>query len=609
MGILDRNKNKLVVDMTSMNFDELKQSIIDFIKGRDDTFTDYDFVGSALNAIIDQCAYVGQFDATTANFLGNEMFLDSSILRSSVVSHAKELGYTPRSKTSARARVSVTVSEVQGNPATILLPAGTVFQSENDYGSHTFITINDYNLLPKDDDATTYSATGIELYQGTYKSWYFQIQDYETDRYIIPSANIDTSTLLVKVLPNLQSNSFDVYNKSDTIIDIDEKSNVFYVKEVENGYPEIYFGGGIIGKRPDVGCFIKCDYIETSGLTGNGCKNFTIKTAIDGYTMVTVETENSSTGGANAESIESIKMNAPMFFNAKNRAIVPDDYIILLKREFPNIADFNAWGGQDNEPKYYGFVMISAVDVDAFGTGRLLSADEQESILNSNVFRKNVFLVEPKFVTPEYTYLDLNITIRADLKNSLISASDIHAETSAFCSLCNTELNKFNSEFIYSDFVSGIRDIDGCIGSVIAEVIMKKDFEMLDTGQTIDFDNEILPGSIELQQSFTLNPDKLDKMTERIKTLDTSNDYRIYDDRNGNVLLSYVNPTTAETVKTNIRCGTVDYNTGKIKLDFISMTNPLNRIICESGSPDIAGRKNKILSLDMQKIKINIISK
>lgn len=138
---------------------------------------------------------------------------------------------------------------------------------------------------------------------------------------------------------------------------------------------------------------------------------------------------------------------------------------------------------------------------------------------------------------------------------------------------------------------------------------MKKDFEMLDTGQTIDFDNEILPGSIELQQSFTLNPDKLDKMTERAMTLNTSNDYRIYDDRNGNVLLSYINPTTAETVKTNIRCGTVDYNTGKIKLDFISMTNPSNRVICESGSPDITGRKNKILSLDMQKIKINILSK
>lgn len=606
MSIGDGNKNKLVVDMTGLNFDEIKENIIKAQKAKT-SFTDYDFQGSGLNAIIDLLAYATQYSATMANFLGNEMFLDSAILRSSVVSRAKELGYVPTSKTAARATVKISVSGVQNNPSALLLPAGTIFTSQNDYGSFSFVTINDYNLTQNSENEELYECDNVQLVQGTYKTWYFTVDDTDTDRYIIPSSNIDTTTLLVKVLPDASSQTFYVYNVSSSILDIDESSNVFFLKETTNSYYEIYFGDGVLGKSPVSGNVIKCDYLETSGIYGNGCKSFSINDSIDGYDDITIKTITQSFGGGEKESIESIKINAPLYFNAKDRAIVPDDYIVMLKKEFPNITDFNAWGGEDNEPPKYGYIMVSAISTDNYGTGRNLSNDEIQSILNANVFKKNVFVIRPSFIKSEYTYLDITIKVYLNLLNSVMSKSDIRSEINAFCNLYNLDLNKFNSNFIYSDFVSQINNIDSSIVSVIVDVDLSKEFEMLLSGVEINFDASIEPGTLSLNQSFTINPETIDKMSDG-GSLNSGLNYNIYDDSNGNINLLSVDLNNGIKVKTNITVGTVNYTTGLVKLDFISMTNTGNKLNCTARDKDIHGRKNKILSFYMPKITIDMIS-
>lgn len=607
MSIGDGNKNKLVVDMTGLNFDEIKENIINAAKAKS-TFTDYDFQGSGLNAIIDTLAYATQYSATMANFLGNEMYLDSAILRSSVVSRAKELGYTPISKTAARATVKITVNGVQNNPSALLLPAGTIFTSQNDYGSYTFVTINDYNLTQNPENPETYECDDVQLVQGVYKTWYFSVKDTLTDRYIIPSSNIDTTTLLVKILPNSNSQTFYVYNLSSSVLDINESSNVFFLKEVTNSYYEIYFGDGVLGKAPKSGNVIKCDYLETDGLYGNGCKSFAISASIDGYNDIDIVTKTSSFGGGEKESIESIKINAPLYFNAKDRAIVPNDYIVMLKREFPNISDFNAWGGEDQTPPEYGYVMISAISTDNYGTGRNLSETEIQSILAANVFKKNIFVIRPRFVKSEYTYLGITIKVYLNLVNSVLSKSDIRSEINAFCNLYNLELNKYNSSFVYSDFITQINNIDSSIVSVIVDVDLSKEFEMLPTGVNIDFDAAIEPGTLSLNQSFTINPDTLDNMSDG-KLLNTALNYNIYDDLNGNINLLTIDINNGVKVKTNTTIGTVNYTTGLVKLNFVSMTNTKNKISCTARDKDIHGQKNKILSFDMPKIKIDLIAK
>lgn len=606
MSIGDGNKNKLVVNMTGLNFDEIKENIIKAQK-ENKNFADYDFQGSGLNAIIDSLAYCTQYDATMANFLGNELFLDSAILRSSVVSRAKELGYVPLSKTAARATVKISVNNVQNNPSALLLPAGTLFTSENDYGTFSFVTINDYNLTQNPENPELYECDNVQLIQGEYKTWYFNIENLDTDRYIIPSSNIDTTTLLVKILPNTSSQTFYVYNLSNSVLNINERSNVYFLKETTNSYYEIYFGDGVLGKRPATGNVIKCDYLDTNGFYGNGCKKFAILSAIDGYNDISIETKTQSFGGGEKESIESIKINAPLYFNAKDRAIVPNDYIVMLRKEFPNVSDFNAWGGEDNIPKQYGFVMISAISTDNYGTGRNLSNDEIQTILNANVFKKNTFVIRPSFVKPEYTYLDITIKVYLNLLNSVMSKSDIRAEINAFCNLYNLELNKFGSKFIYSDFVSQINTIDSSIVSVIVDINLTKDFEMMISGSEIDFDSAIEPGTLQFSRSFSINPETLDKMTDG-KNLNSGLNYNIYDDSNGNIKLLSVDIENGIKVKTNITVGSVNYTTGLVKLNFISMSNAKNSLKCTARDKDIHGRKNKILSFDMPKIKIDLIS-
>lgn len=606
MSIGDGNRNKLVVDMTGLNFDEIKENIIKAQK-ENANFTDYDFEGSGLNAIIDILAYATQYDAAMANFLGNEMWLDSAILRSSVVSRAKELGYTPTSKTAARARIKVSVKGVQNNPSALLLPAGTLFTSENEYGKFSFVTINDYNLTQNADDPELYECDDIQLVQGTYKTWYFNVEDTLTDRYIIPSSNIDTTTLLVKIMPDANSQTFYVYNRVTSILGLNELSNVFFLKEVSNSYYEIYFGDGVLGKKPSAGNVIKCDYLDTSGIYGNGCKSFAISSSIDGYNDITITTNTQSFGGGDKESIEDIKINAPLYFNAKDRAIVPNDYIVMLKKEFPNISDFNAWGGEDHTPKQYGYIMISAISTDNYGTGRNLSNDEIQSILNANVFKKNTFVIRPSFVKSEYTYLDINIKVYLNLTNSVMTKSDIRSEINAFCNLYNLDLNKYNSKFVYSDFVSQIGSIDGSIVSVIVDIDLNKEFEMVLSGAEIDFDAAIEPGTLSFENSFALNPDTIDKMSDGVN-LNTAVNYNIYDDSNGNINLLSVDLENGIKVKTNVNVGTVNYTTGLVKLNFISMANSKNELICTARDKDIHGRQNKILSFDMPKITIDLIS-
>ena len=117
--------NRQRLSVTEFDFDEVKDNLKLFMRNQTE-FKDYDFEGSGLSALLDVLAYNTHYLGFNANMLANEMFLDSSQLRSSVVSHAKTLGYTTRSATAAKATVDVFLN-TSNTSAT--MPAGTVFNT------------------------------------------------------------------------------------------------------------------------------------------------------------------------------------------------------------------------------------------------------------------------------------------------------------------------------------------------------------------------------------------------------------------------------------------------------------------------------------------------
>ena len=89
--------------ITELDFDTIKEGIKDYIKAKPE-FLDYNFEGSTISLLLDMMAYNTYQNAFLTSMVGNEMFLDSALLRDSVVSRAKMLGYTTRSARGCRSR-------------------------------------------------------------------------------------------------------------------------------------------------------------------------------------------------------------------------------------------------------------------------------------------------------------------------------------------------------------------------------------------------------------------------------------------------------------------------------------------------------------------------
>ena len=122
--------NKERLRITELDFDGIKSNLKTFLKNQTE-FTDYYFEGYGMNVLLDFLAYNTHYQAMNANLMGNEMFLDTAQLRSSVVSHAKLLGYKVRSSRAPKAIINVEVSAVTGI-STATIPKGFSFQSSID---------------------------------------------------------------------------------------------------------------------------------------------------------------------------------------------------------------------------------------------------------------------------------------------------------------------------------------------------------------------------------------------------------------------------------------------------------------------------------------------
>lgn len=468
---------------TELDFAQIKTNLKSYLRNQEQ-FSDYDFEGSGLNVILDVLSYVTHYNAVNANFSLNETFLDSARLRESVVSHAKLLGYTPRSAFAPAATVNVVVNnpinvtDSNGNYLTLTMPRGTLFTTTYQNKTYTFITAETQSTIA--DLNGNYVFSNVRLLQGKLVTTKYVYDVDTSEKFELPYAKAVTSTLNVNVQENINSDEITPFTLAANIATIDEESEVYFLQEGRNSFYEVYFGDGVLGKALEDGNIIILEYIVTEGEEANGVSQFTLADDINGNTDVNIITVSKASGGSDPEDLDSIKFNAPLGFVAQNRAVTPDDYKAIIQNSFSNIEAISVWGGEDNDPPDYGKVFISIKPKD----GEALDFTNKEFIKAQLLKPKNVVSITPEIVDPTFTYINLEIFYKYNPNQTDLSPSSLQEVVrTAISDYNDNELKRFDGVFRYSNVLNIIDNCEPSIVNSFVRVYMNKRF-------VPDLDNE-----------------------------------------------------------------------------------------------------------------------
>lgn len=446
------------INVANLDFDSIKNNLIAFLKSGTSPVNDYNYDGSVISTVLDVLSYNTYYNAFYLNMVANEMFLDTALKRSSVISHAKVLGYQPRSSVCAKSIVNLTITNISG--ATFTLDKYTTFQSEAVNGVNYPFVVADSKTLPVINSSVTFND--IELYQGQPVSYTFQVDNLTnpTSLFKLPDDTIDTSTLNVVVLKGGTTN-ITTYKLATDYLMLDSTSQIYFLQESLDGYYEIYFGDGILGSNLTSGDSIIVEYLTTRGSDANSVKKFTIMSNI-GSASTFVTTTQIASGGSGKESISNIKFHAPKSFSSQNRAVSTDDYITAIQQnKYGYTFDaVNVWGGERNDPPVYGQVFISLKPQGSY----LITESQKLKIINDVIKPVSVMTVEPRLVDPDYTYIKLSVNVIYDQTKTILSKSAIKdAITALIRNFANSTLNTFNSTFVTSELNSIIQNADNSI--------------------------------------------------------------------------------------------------------------------------------------------------
>jgi len=590
--------------VTELDFDEIKSNLKTYLKGQNQ-FKDYDFEGSGMNILLDTLAYNTHYMAFNANMVANEMFLDSASLRSSIVSHAKTLGYETTSSRAPIATINVSLSTTA---PTKTMPAGTAFTSTVDGTSYQFVTISD--ITASNSTGTSVPFDNVTVYEGTYVISKYVVDTSDIDqRFILTDPRSDTSTLTVKVQTSETDTTTTTYTKATDITQLDTTSTVYYLQEVETGRYEVYFGDGIVSQALSDGNIVQLQYVVTNKGESNGASSFSSPASIDGVSSISVTTVSSATGGAEPESLQSIKLNAPLDYSSQGRAVTTKDYEVYVKKLFPTTKSVSVWGGEDgsydtstgvSETPEFGKVFISIKST----TGVDLTS-VQKTNLESALAPYKVASITPVVVDAETTSLILGITIMYDTSSTTYTGAQIESLVATTISnYSNNELETFNSPFRHSKVLGLIDNTDSSILNSVATVTMGKLFSPTlssSTSYNLNFNNKFYNptsgynaagGGVIASTGFYLNGV-------------TTTEYFFDDDGVGNLRLYYL--VSGVRTYINNTAGTVDYEKGKITINSIVITgvglvdnqsSSQVRITALPNSNDITPVRNQILEID-----------
>ena len=586
------------LNVSELDFDQIKNNLKNFMKSQSQ-FQDYDFDGSGLNVLMDILAYNTHYNAMLAHFSLNEAFLDSAQIRGNVVSRAGLLGYVPRSILSPRATIELVVdastSDSANLPTSLVLERGTKFTTIVDGISFTYSTLESQTAIIS--TSKTFTFSDLQLAEGTVRSLSYRVDnDIENQKFQISDKDADTSSLRVRVQNNQESQQYDSYRQFVTLQGVSSDTQVYHLQENSSGFYQIFFGDGVIGKKPVNDNIITLDYLVTKGTSSNGANTFSLVSAFPTLSepTITVKTIINANGGTAPETTESIRFNAPITFQAQDRAVTAQDYTAIIQKNFANIESISTWGGEDNIIPDYGKAYISIKPL----IGTALTANEKEEI-RSIVKAKNIVSINTEIVDPEFTNLELDVIFKYNPSLTSRSKSALESLVKDVVLDYNfNQLNKFDGVFRHSELLTLIDSSDPAITSTTLRPFLFKTITPSVAATNNNF-NLTFAGAFFTQKGIAFN---MSSTAFKIGGVDHFfGDIEIVGSSNRTIMIYKI--VNSENVVTLGDIGLINTETGIVTLNGFAPddTTPI-RITFTPKSLDIAPKRNQIINIEAGRI-------
>ena len=487
--------------IAELDFDEIKTNLKEFLQDQDE-FTDYDFEGSGLSILLDILAYNTHYNAYYLNMVANEAFLDTALLRESVVSHAKSLGYVPHSQRSPVAIINFTAKSANNDRSTLIIPAGYSFLSNQiDNTTYNFIVLEDISVTKANSE---YFFENLKIYEGQFLTYNFVHDDSTNPKQIftLPDENIDTTTIKVAVSPSVSNTDITIYSKVTDVLDVIKTSEVFFLQESRDGKFQIYFGNDVVGKKIPDGAVVTVNYIVTDATAANKANNFIATSPLvdflsESITDFTITPISAAAGGADRESVDRIKFSATARFSTQNRLVTLKDYETYILNNYPSVDSISVWGGEDEVPEVYGKVFVSLKPKENF----FISESEKQRIIDEIIKPKSIISVDVEIRDPEFLYILLTNTVSYDPKKLTVSETTLQSQIrSAILGYKTTNLDKFDSVFSISKLQDTIDNVDlkSIVGTETFVRLQKRFIPTLGvaTNYNIDFNTALARGTL-----------------------------------------------------------------------------------------------------------------
>ena len=588
------------INITDLDFDQVSASLKEYLKGQT-VLKDYDFEGSNLAILTDLLAYSAHTSAFNANMVASEMFLDTAQIRKNVVSRAKELGYTPSSRTAAKATFDLTVNSptIAGEtPNSLTLDRGHEFTTVYDGTSYTFIALDNQTITPT---AGTFRFENLDIYQGKLTTDVYRYNSQVSNqRFPLLNPNIDTSTITINMTSN---NTVTAWTKAGDLTNISSTSTVFYVQENDEGLFEVYFGDGIIGQEPIDGDQISISYLVTDSTHANGATNFSMSTSIQGNSDVTMTSVVSSSGGKDIETPDQIKFSASKFYTSQNRLVTVQDYKAKLQDLYPGADSIAVWGGEDADPVQYGKVFV-AIKPSQYSNNLTTS---EKTALKTDLSKLSILTVRPEIIDAEILQILISSNFKFDPTKTSQTKSALETLVKAsIMAYDNDELSGFDTLFRHSQLSTKIDGVETSVLSNITNIKLRKAYTTTVDGTaaaiSLTFGNGLYnphaghnaaSGGILTTTGFFVSGD------------DT--EYFFDDDGEGNIRRYSISGST-RIYKDNT-AGTIIYSTGKVSINSMTITSTSGtastiEFTVIPSSNDVISARNQLLDITASEISV-----
>ena len=600
--------------VSSLDYADIKSALVDYLR-RNTDFTDYDFEGSTLSSIVDLLAYNTYYTAFNTTMAVNESFLASASLRDNIVKVAKQLGYSPKSTTSATAflKLKVDFSSVAAVdqrlvPSFLTLKKGNCFISsnpENRNETYQFSILEDVvsPVVNNIGYISNVSSDQLKVTEGIYLNFSYVVDNtIPNQKFVIPTANVDTETIKVVVRENAAASKTEIFTKVENILDVTAVDKVFFVQETDDARYELIFGDAVLGKKVTDGQIIEVTYIASSGKSANKLKNFVFSGEIYDedlnrvLTGITTTVVSGSDGGDDIEDSEVIKRNAPAFYSSQNRAVTLEDYKVITQRLYSSIADIIVYGGETEDPPEYGRVKISIKPK----YSDILSNSTKRDII-SKLKKYTVASITPIIVDPSIVDVILNTKIYYKQTDTNLTSEQIR-------NVGIQNLTQYRDTNNISKFGGIIRK------SRITTVIDASESSI--TGNVTDFilRKKLVPALNTTAQYLLcyVNPfqtscaGKTTITSSKFRTVNYPNDDSYMENtEDGAIRIYTIDSATASKKILVENAGTVDFDNGKVNLNsiqFVSGSNENNEIFINAIplNDDVSAVREVYLNLSIE---------